>query len=300
MGESVFKKVPVRDCLVVIKDGALVYEKYSKKKWNTTAHVGFSQTKTLGALLAGWAHTQGKLDIDADITTAYVRVFVFRLFFVCFSLIPMDVAQGVKSPRPYPVTARQIMSQALDGDKGPGQAWAYDAVGTRWINHLPQLYPNATGLKPSAVFEEHFRGPLGLSKGFEWKTVDSAWDAGSYGTCRDYARFGQLMLNRGMWAADALKKTSNATTQIVAGEYIDMMVTPQTMYPPYGPNYSNPCYGLLTWLNINPGSDRGSSKYPGVCKDWPKRTWFPKGSGSNVYLLAGLLGQVIQAHCSRP
>ena len=69
------------------------------------------------------------------------------------------------------------------------------------------------------------------------------------------------------------------------------MTTPQTRFAPY-PNYSNPCYGLLTWLNTNPGSDRGSAEYPGVCKDWPKATWFPKGSGSNVYLLAGLLGQV--------
>ena len=278
MGESVFK-VHVRDCLVVIKDGALVYEKYSTARYNRTGHQGFSQTKSLGALLMGWASDQaeqgrGGVDIDAD-TAAY----------------------GVKSPRPYPVTSRQIMSQALDGADGPGQAWAYDAIGTRWINVLTRVFAAATGRKPSDVFREAFALPLGLSEQFSWKSADSAWDAGSVGTCRDYARFGQLLLNGGRWpgvaapnASVASAVASAAPQQIVSSAYVAQMSAPQTHYAPYA-NYSNPCYGLLTWLNTNPGSDRGSAQYPGVCKMWPQKTWFPSGSGSNVYLLAGLLGQ---------
>ena len=112
--------------------------------------------------------------------------------------------------------------------------------------------------------------------------LPTQFSIGTVGTCRDYARFGQLLLNRGAWAG--------LSENIVSEDYIDMMRTPQTRYDPYV-NYSNPCYGLLTWLNTNPGSDRGSDTYPGVCKMWPKSTWFPSGSGSNVYLMAGLFGQ---------
>jgi hypothetical protein len=242
MGESVFKAVPIRDCVVVIKDGALVYEKYSSARYNTSAHVGFSQTKTLGALMMGWASDNGFVDIDKDITMSY----------------------NVTSPRPYPVTSRQIMSQALDGKHGPGEAWAYDAVGTRWINHLPKVFKNAVNREPKGVFEEAYRRPLGLSEEFSWGTVDSKWDAGSYGTCRDYARFGQLLLNLGQWpAANATAAGAGATPQqLVSADYARQMSTPQTHYAPYA-NYSQPCYGLLTWLNTNPGSDRGSKEYPG-------------------------------------
>ena len=85
--------------------------------------------------------------------------------------------------------------------------------------------------------------------------LPTQFSIGTVGTCRDYARFGQLLLNRGAWAG--------LSENIVSEDYIDMMRTPQTRYDPYV-NYSNPCYGLLTWLNTNPGSDRGSDTYPGV------------------------------------
>ena len=96
------------------------------------------------------------------------------------------------------ITFCNVMS--IWSNAGPGEDWEYDAVGTKWINHLPRVFANATnGRLPSDVFEKEFRRPLGLSPAFSWKDANKAWDAGSEGTCRDYARFGQLMLNRGQW-----------------------------------------------------------------------------------------------------
>jgi len=237
-----------------------VYEQHSSAWSHHTAHLGNSMTKTLGALLMGWAQTRGLLDIDADITAAY----------------------GVASPRPYPVTSRQIMSQAIHGIDGPGQAWHYDAGGTLWLNLLPEIFLKATGLFPSEVWAEEFAKPLGLSEQFSWLGVDWTWATGSEGLCRDYARIGQLLLNEGSWPG--------AKQPLVDKSYVREMRTPQTRYAPYT-NYSNPCYGLLTWLNTNPGSDRGSEKSPGVCHMFPQSTWFPAGSPSDVYSAAGILGQ---------
>jgi len=240
----------------------LVYESYSSYQYNVTAHAGNSITKTMGALLIGWAVTRGLLDIDADITSAY----------------------GVPSPRPYPVTARQLMSQAVAGLHGPGESWLYDAGGTFWLNALPEVFWKATGRRPSAVWQEQFAGPLGLSESFKWQGVDWTWAAGSLGTCRDYSRLGQLMLNRGRWPGVA--------EPIVSEDYVRQMHTPQTKYGPYA-NYSNPCYGLLTWLNTNPHSDRGSRRYPGQCRFWPEECWLPAGSAPNVYVASGIMGQTI-------
>ena len=86
---------------------------------------------------------------------------------------------GVKSPRPYPVTSRQIMSQALAGENGPGESWQYDAVGTRWINHLPDVILNATGRKASEIFQTEFHVPLGLSDEFKWRDADNVFAAGT-------------------------------------------------------------------------------------------------------------------------
>ena len=116
------KNVSSRGCLVIAKDGALVYERYNTSGFNqhqdgpnrtpqpwseASSQPGWSMTKTLGALLGGWAVTHGGLDLDKDITQAY----------------------GVPSPKGYPVTSRQIMSQSLGGDS-PGAKWYYDAEGT--------------------------------------------------------------------------------------------------------------------------------------------------------------------------
>merc|ERR1712087_270056 len=71
------------------------------------------------------------------------------------------------------------------------------------------------------------------------------------------------------------------------------MSTPQTHYEPYV-NYSNPCYGLLTWLTSN-GKEGGT--YPGTCPviapgKGPEGPW-PQGSPSDVFYGDGLKGQIV-------
>jgi len=238
-----------------------VYEFYTSDKYNNTGHEGYSMTKTLGALVAGWSVTHSQLDIDKDITDTY----------------------GVQSPKHYRVTSRQIMSQALAGKDGPGEAWAYDAVGTSWINRMTEVILAATGRKSSEIWVEELQMPLGLSKEFEWRNADSAWAYGSSGTCRDYARIGQLMLNKGKWKG--LQKP------IVSADFVRQLARPQTKYAPYT-NYSNPCYGLLTWLHTN------TQNFPGTClvpidSPIPKEDAFPEGSPWDIFFAAGMFGQIV-------
>eukprot|EP00930_Biecheleria_cincta_P046998 TRINITY_DN32509_c0_g1_i1.p1 TRINITY_DN32509_c0_g1~~TRINITY_DN32509_c0_g1_i1.p1 ORF type:complete len:378 (-),score=33.21 TRINITY_DN32509_c0_g1_i1:37-1134(-) len=259
-------RVPnTRGCLVIIKDGALVYEKYRSDAYKHTGHQGWSMTKTLGALIAGWAVTHSKLDIDKDITKTY----------------------GVKSPKSYPVTSRQIMSQSLYGKHGPGERWWYDAAGTEWINYMAKVLPAATGKNASQIWIEEFQTPLGLSEDFQWSdpSADYTWAYGSRGTCRDYARIMQLILNKGRW--------KGVSKPIVSAEYVHAMVTPQTKYAPYT-NYSNPCYGLLTWLHPD------TEKFPGTClvpmnQTTPRDDEFPLGAPHDMFAAEGMSGQVAMA-----
>lgn len=174
------------------------------------------------------------------------------------------------------------MSQSLSGKDAPGEAWEYDSGGSKWINHMASVVANAAGRKPSDIWKKEFAGPLGLEH-FSWGSPDSMWASGSAGTCRDYARIGQLMLNKGVW--------KGLKDPIVSADYIHEMGIPQTRYAPYK-NYSNPCYGLLTWLDTLPGA-----KYPGVClvpinSPAPAKPAFPPGSPRDIFFPAGAYGQI--------
>lgn len=120
------------------------------------------------------------LDIDANIST-----------------------YGVKSPKLYMVSSREIMGQAVAGKHGAGEEWSYDSYGNFWINRMVSVFEKATERKPSQVWESEFHKPLGLSSSFTWDNADEAWAYGSVGTARDYARVGQLMLNRGKWRKES-------------------------------------------------------------------------------------------------
>merc|ERR1712072_744424 len=88
---------------------------------------------------------------------------------------------------------------------------------------------------------------LGLSEQFKFSSVDINWFTGATGSCRDWARFGQLIINGGEWDG----------TPLIASKWIEEMSVP-VKYAPYN-EYSNPCYGLLVWLNAD------KSKHPGCC-----------------------------------
>ena len=133
------------------------------------------------------------------------------------------------------------------------------------INTMARVVPAATGRNASQIWLEELQAPLGLSKDFIWggtsplggdASPDSAWAYGSSGTCRDYARIMQLALNKGRW--------KGVQEPIVSADYIEQMTTPQTKYSPHEA-YSNPCYGLLTWLPGRDGRHGPAGKFPGTC-----------------------------------
>merc|ERR1719269_269090 len=80
-------------------------------------HHGYSMTKTVGGFLLLLAATEDGLDLDADITKQY----------------------GVKSPKPYGVTLRMMMSQVIGGSNRPGQEWRYDELGDMWMHLFPEI-----------------------------------------------------------------------------------------------------------------------------------------------------------------
>lgn len=239
----------VRKCLIIIKDGEIVYETGDTQSMTQ----GFSMTKTLGALVVGVAVREGRLDVTKDITETY----------------------GVVSPKSYGVTSEEIMSQKIFGG-APGQNFYYDALGTRWVNTLAQVVRKATGRTSHELWQEELQGPLGLSGQFSWVYGD-LWASGAVGSGRDWARIGQLLLNKGAWL-----DSDGTPKQLVTEEYVSAMTEPHAFNGYPDPNV---CYGYLTWLN------QGSRSGQCVGADGPYIA-LPKGAPDDVFLMAGISGEV--------
>jgi CubicO group peptidase (beta-lactamase class C family) len=264
-------RVKQRQCFLVIKDGKIAYEWYNPNAapvplapvWHGSPqdkpHNGYSMTKTAGGFLLLLAATEGGLDLDVDITQKY----------------------GIPSPKPYRVTVRQMMAQIIGGEDRPGEKWRYDEMGNMYLHLFPQIIQKATG-KPAMYWLTRLSQLIGLTSSFAWPNVNTMWFRGAHGSCRDWARFGQLILNRGTWNGK----------QVIASQYIDQMQEPVKM--PADKEYSNPCYGLLIWLNAD------KSKHPGCCWEASRLpepkcggTSFMDGAVTDMTLNIGLYGQVV-------
>jgi len=174
-----------------------------------------------------------------------------------------------------------MMAQVIAGEKGPGEMWRYDEMGNMWLHLFPSIIQSATG-KDAQYWLDQLRSEIKLSDSFTWPKVNSQWFRGASGSCRDWARFGQLILNGGSWQGK----------QVIASRLIDDMQKPVRVAP-YG-TYANPCYGLLVWLNAD------KSKHPGCCWEAsrlpdPKcnQETFMDGAVTDMTLNIGLYGQVV-------
>lgn len=172
------------------------------------------------------------------------------------------------------------MSQVIGGSHRPGELWRYDEMGDMWMHLMPKVVEKATG-HPASYYMGQLSRELGLSPQFHWAKVNTQWYRGMQATCRDWARFGQLIINEGYWGGK----------QLISKTFFQQMTQP-TKYNPYN-DYSNPCYGLLVWINAD------KSKHPGCCWEASRlpeprcnNDTFMPGAVHDMALIIGLYGQV--------
>ena len=81
----------------------------------------------------------------------------------------------------------------------PGTAFTYDSA--EYIQHLSYLVAAATNRTALSFASEAFAAPLGLPDLYAYDGIgeDISAGGGQMVSCRDMARVGQLVLNRGAW-----------------------------------------------------------------------------------------------------
>ena len=194
--------------LMVIKDGKVIYEKYSTGHTADELHVLWSATKTFTATAVGFARQDGLLDID-DPIVKYFRE----------DEIPAD-----RDPRIDSITIRHLltMSSGIDDHNynyevsadgtvnpvlsclsypmgaDPGQRWSYDNNDT---NLLGIIVGRVTGMKMADYLDRKLFKPLGI-RNYRWFEDPAGNNIGAYGlymTAESIGKMTQFMLHKGVW-----------------------------------------------------------------------------------------------------
>ena len=211
---------------LILKDGRIVLEKYFGTFTQDSVWYWASAGKTLTGFLIGQAQEQGYLDID-DPTSDYLGT-------GWTSCTPTEEA-AITVRNQLTMTTGLDDAVLPDNDCTDPACLQYLAdAGTRWAYHnapytlLRSVISSATGMTENQWTNQQVGSHIGMNG--LWILL--GWNNVYFSTPRQMARFGLLLMNRGVWANDTLLHDQ---------AYLDAMTTPSQSL--------NESYGYLTWLN---------------------------------------------------
>ncbi len=253
------------NCMLVVRHGRIVGEWYWHGTTPDTDQEVFSATKSYTSTLVGIAQDQGRLRIT-DSASTYVgewkgtpaeAVTIRNLLSNDSGRHYDDVTDYVKMAVAEP--DKTTFAIGLPQDNKPGEVWFYNNSA---IQTLDRVLRNAVGASPADYAREALLDPIGMRH--SRMTKDPAGNTltfmGLHSTCRDMARYGHLMLNRGRWAG----------RQIVSSAWVDEATRSS--------NPINEAYGYLWWLNCRCRTDGAQQATTGSR---------PAGSGSPRQMVPG-------------
>lgn len=245
--------------LIVVKDGAIVMEKYANGMKPGDISKCFSITKPIVSILIGIALQEGHIKSLKDPVSAYVPELRGRKHANITIEHLLNMTSGIrfrKSEGLNPCTEdvwqyytpnryELIMNSELDEE--PGTRWKYNDYG---VHLLGLVLERATKKKVHEYLSEKIWNPLGMEHDARW-TVDSNdnnfanFASGLAAAPRDLLKIGLLFLKKGNWEgtqvvpADWIRKS----TALACGDNPVL----HTADPGWGP-YWNCAYKYLWWI----------------------------------------------------
>ncbi|WP_207945336.1 serine hydrolase [Actinomadura sp. 7K534] len=270
------------DCLAVVRHGRLAGE------WNfggdrDTRRPVWSVTKSFTSVLVGIAQDDGVLSLD-DKAAKWIGEWKGT---PAEAVTVRDLLSNDSGREWTFKTDYQELLAAQDRTKfaiglrqqhEPGTVWAYNNSA---IQTLQRVLREATGKDVSQYAEERIFVPLGMED--TTMSPDGAGNTqtfmGMNSTCRDLARFGQMMLDKGTWRG----------RRIVSADYVEAATGRSS-------TKLNAAYGYLWWLNRR-GVVRGpvaATDLGGARSSAAARGQLVPGAPRRLYWALGLGNQLIQ------
>ncbi|MDG3040931.1 serine hydrolase domain-containing protein [Roseicyclus marinus] len=206
--------------LVVLKDGQIVHESYHLGTAPEDRRISWSVAKSYLSALLGTLVADGTIpDLDAPVTR-YAPTLVGSAYDGATIRNVLQMASGVDFDEDYldydsdiNRMGREIaLGGTLDGftagitarARGPGSGWQYVSMDTHVIG---MVIRGATGQDIPTLLSERIIAPLGLEAEPYYLTDGQgvAFVLGGLNlTTRDYARFGQMIAQDGVWQGNRI------------------------------------------------------------------------------------------------
>lgn len=209
-GESAFAPLPGGGtrALLVLYNGKLVYERYAVGFGSQTPLLGWSMTKSLTNALVGMLVSQGRLDLGAkNLFPAWAgddrRNITLRNLLQMNSGLAWNENYGNTSDATVMLYVQPDMpgyAASVSLAQTPGSSWVYSSGSSNLLSGLVRQQ-----FTDDRSYQSFIRDSLFAALGMTSARIepDQAGTAvgSSYGwaTARDWARFGQLYLQDGVW-----------------------------------------------------------------------------------------------------
>ena len=250
--------------LLVIKDGAVVYENYWLTGGPDVRWMSMSVGKSFVSALVGIAIEDGHIDSISDAVTDYVPALAGSAYDGVRIKDVLQMSSGARWDEDYSDSESDVMrfiytfgtgaslndfAGSLVRQREPGTFNYYNSMDTQVLG---MVLVAATGQSLSAYAEKTLFQPLGIEKDAYWITDDDGMEMAAGGlqmTARDYAKLGQLYLENGKWRG----------VQVVPGDWVHDSVTPDAPHvmPGADPEYHFG-YGYQWWIPEGDESEFGA------------------------------------------
>jgi len=224
--------------LLVIKDGAIVYERYRLGNDRGSRWISYSVAKSVTSMLVGAAIRDGYIkSVDEKVTDYLPRLKGSAYDQVCIRDV-LQMASGVAWNETYDDPASDINQAswttlglyAYLGEKPrnapTGETFNYNTAEANLVGNLLRA---AIGNNLSTYLEEKIWQPFGMESDAFWQLTEPG--GGEWGGCcinatlRDYAHLGLFALNNGRLADG---------TPVLPSDWMKESTTPSAGYPRYG------------------------------------------------------------------
>lgn len=235
---------------LIIQHGKIVSETYFNEHTKNVKSNTFSMAKSFIGLLIGIAVDEGKIKSLDDPISDYLPFHLEKEEGVTIrDLLGMSsgLVWSESGSNPFSDNAEAYYSSDLYSmmtkkhfDWKPGEKFEYVSGNSQLLGIILK---EVTGIFPTEYFQEKIWKKIESEHDLLWSLdkeggIEKTFCCG-YATTRDYARMGQLILNKGVW------KDNRIISESILNEIIS----------PY--NESQPFYGLHFWIFNHP-------KYPAV------------------------------------
>ena len=264
--------------LMVLKDGKIIYERYSPEMSRDTRHVLWSASKTFTATAAGFAAQDGLLDIHDKVVS----------FFSEEELPCKDSLAAEDYARLQDITVENLltMSSGFRSDiigklmnlTENGQSWVKEALaepvtwtpGSRFAYNsintflVSVIVSKVVGEPMDKYLEKKLFKPLGITD-WHWEHSPEGYPTGGWGlflNTESFAKMGQFLLQKGTWNGK----------QILNPEWIEQMTGARIIQNPDAEvegDY-NSGYGYQVW-RCRHDSYRLDGAYGQFCVEIPEK-----------------------------